>query len=55
MIYAVIYVILGILSFFGFGKILSANMFEKVWYSIFWPATWIAILIGRIKDLSKND
>ena len=55
MIYLVlIYVILGILSWFGFNKILSTSKFEKIWYSIFWPATWIVILIGKIKDLSDK-
>lgn len=55
MIYLVlIYVILGILSWFGFNKILSNSKFEKIWYSIFWPATWIVILIGKIKDLSDK-
>lgn len=51
MIYGiVIYVILGILSYFGFKKIINSTTFENIWYSIFWPATWIVVLIGRIKD-----
>ena len=50
MIYALIYVILGLLSYFGFNKILSGSITEKVWYSVFWPATWIIVTIGTIKD-----
>ena len=52
MIYGIlIYVILGILSFLGFNKILTCTKFEQVWYSIFWPATWLVIIIGKIKDI----
>lgn len=51
MIYGiVIYVILGILSYFGFKKIINSTTFENVWYSIFWPATWIVVGIGALKD-----
>ena len=45
----IIYIVLGILSYFGLNKIL-ANRFEKIWYSVFWPATWIVFFIGKIKD-----
>lgn len=52
MIYGIlIYVILGVLSFLGFNKILTCTKFEQVWYSIFWPATWLVIIIGKIKDI----
>jgi hypothetical protein len=46
----VIYVLLGILSYFKFKKILNPSKFDLVWYSVFWPATWIIVIIGKIKD-----
>lgn len=45
----IIYVVLGILSYFGFKKILKSN-FDIVWYSVLWPATWIVVFIGKMKD-----
>ena len=45
----IIYVVLGILSYFGFKKILKSN-FDIVWYSVLWPVTWIVVLIGKMKD-----
>jgi hypothetical protein len=49
--FIIIYVILGIISYFLFKKLLdTSSPFEKIWYSIFWPATWIVIGIGAFKD-----
>lgn len=46
----IIYVVLGILSYFGFKKIINSTTFENIWYSIFWPATWVVVGIGKFKD-----
>ena len=49
--FIIIYVILGIISYFLFNKLLdTSSQFEKVWYSIFWPATWVVIGIGAFQD-----
>jgi hypothetical protein len=50
MIYVIIYVILGILSYFGFKKLIKGNQFEYIFYSVFWPAVWMAIGVGALKD-----
>jgi hypothetical protein len=50
MIYVIIYVILGILSYSGFKKLIKGNQFEYIFYSVFWPAVWMAIGVGALKD-----
>jgi len=50
MIYFIIYVILGVLSYFGFKKLISGSTFEYVWYSVFWPAVWLCVGVGALKD-----
>ena len=54
MIYFIIYVVLGVLSYFGFKKLISGSTFEHVWYAVFWPAVWLCVGVGALKDTFFN-
>ena len=54
VIWTLAYVIVAILTYVFFDNKTKQSKFNKVWFSIFWPAVWIFYVVYSLFGLLKK-